>query len=429
MLVLLLANSHRLVGDALESQTRSRLEALTPLLNASLAGRVFQRDHSEIEAILGQLAGSERTEIRYIVVLGPHGEPLAKAGEVPPERLAAEDRSVADALADLTYDTSIPLMLPGNTRVGSVRFGLSLEGLATLRGSVLRQSLLIAGAEVLLSLLLLASVGYLLTRHFAGLLAATRRVAGGDYATPIPIQRNDEIGVLADNFNAMTAAVKNRIGQLAESESRFRTIFDAAGDAIFIHDAGSGRLVDVNRRVCELYRCTHEQALAATAETFSANIGPHTAEQAAEWLRLTLEEGPQTFDWLARRLDGELFWVEVNLRHVQIGRDDRIVAIVRDISERKRAEEAMDSQAAVLKATLDNISQGISVVDKDLRLAGHNRRFQELLDFPDSLVREGTTFEDFIRYNAERGEYGPGDVETLVRARDRKSTRLNSSHT
>ena len=57
MLSLLLANSYRLVSDALESQTKSRLESLAPLLNASLAGRVFQRDHSEIVFIINQLVG------------------------------------------------------------------------------------------------------------------------------------------------------------------------------------------------------------------------------------------------------------------------------------------------------------------------------------------------------------------------------------
>ncbi|MDP2108536.1 MAG: hypothetical protein Q8J67_05745, partial [Rhodocyclaceae bacterium] len=174
MLGLLVANSYRLVTKALESQTRARLEALTPLLNASLAGRVFQRDHSEIKAILHQLAGSHGTEINYIKVYDQRGDPLAGIGEY--DHATAIDRGVIDALGDLTYDTQIPLTLSGDTQVGTVRFGLSLAGLATLRGNVLEQSLAIAAIEVLLSLLLLISGGYLLTRHIARLLAGARRV-------------------------------------------------------------------------------------------------------------------------------------------------------------------------------------------------------------------------------------------------------------
>jgi PAS domain S-box-containing protein len=72
-----------------------------------------------------------------------------------------------------------------------------------------------------------------------------------------------------------------------------------------------------------------------------------------------------------------------------------------------------------LQAGLDHIDQGISVFDRSLRLVGWNRRFVELIDIPPAMVRVGTPFENFIRYNAERGEYGPGSVDDLVAERVR----------
>jgi putative two-component system response regulator len=65
----------------------------------------------------------------------------------------------------------------------------------------------------------------------------------------------------------------------------------------------------------------------------------------------------------------------------------------------------------------ESLPQGVSIVDADLKLAFWNRQFLELLDFPEHLVRRGTPFEAVIRYNAERGEYGPGDPEEHVRQR------------
>jgi HAMP domain-containing protein len=100
---------------------------------------------------------------------------------------------VCDALRDFVYDTKIDLALPGNT-LGSVHFGLSLVSMASLRDNVLRQSLVIAGIELLLSLLLLSSGGWLITRHVAHLLGATRAIARGDYAQRIVIPGKDEIG-------------------------------------------------------------------------------------------------------------------------------------------------------------------------------------------------------------------------------------------
>lgn len=71
----------------------------------------------------------------------------------------------------------------------------------------------------------------------------------------------------------------------------------------------------------------------------------------------------------------------------------------------------------MLQAGLDLLDQGLTVIDGNLRFVAWNQAFLRLLDFPESMVFVGATFESFMRYNAERGEYGPGDVETLVAER------------
>ncbi|MBF0471859.1 MAG: diguanylate cyclase, partial [Gammaproteobacteria bacterium] len=329
---------YRLVGNALESQTLARFEALPPLLNASLAGRVFQRDQAEVQAILDQLIASELTEIRYILVLNQNRQVVGRAGDIALEQLPEIDHHISDALRDLVYDTQTELSLLSTT-VGSVLFGLDLGNLLQLRNQVLQQSLLIAGAEILLSLLLLASGGYLLTRHITTLLQATQRVARGEYKTVIAIDNSDEVGLLADNFNAMAATILSRMEALRQSESRFKAIFDAVGDGIFIHDANDGHLLAVNQRMCEMYRCSQEEALESTMADFSANIEPFTAERGMEIIReTTLLTGARTFEWHSRRFDGELFWVEINLRYSEIGDEQQLIALVRDITDRKKAE-------------------------------------------------------------------------------------------
>lgn len=71
----------------------------------------------------------------------------------------------------------------------------------------------------------------------------------------------------------------------------------------------------------------------------------------------------------------------------------------------------------MLQAGLDLLDQGISVFDRELRLVAWNCRFLDLLGFPEEMGRAGTPFADFIRYNAVRGEYGPGEVEAQVAER------------
>ncbi len=72
------------------------------------------------------------------------------------------------------------------------------------------------------------------------------------------------------------------------------------------------------------------------------------------------------------------------------------------------------AQLDVLQAGLDHIDQGVTVFDADLRLVGWNRQVFDLLDLPLDLARRDIHFSAFMRYNAERGEYGAGDVDTLV---------------
>lgn len=71
----------------------------------------------------------------------------------------------------------------------------------------------------------------------------------------------------------------------------------------------------------------------------------------------------------------------------------------------------------MLQAGLDLLDQGITVFDANLRLVAWNEPFLRLLDFPEDLAQVGTPFERFIRFNAERGEYGPGDLESQITER------------
>ncbi|MDO8606669.1 MAG: PAS-domain containing protein [Phaeospirillum sp.] len=74
---------------------------------------------------------------------------------------------------------------------------------------------------------------------------------------------------------------------------------------------------------------------------------------------------------------------------------------------------------------VEEFGQGFTVFDRDLNLILCNNRFLELLEFPADLVHSGTVFADFIRFNAARGEYGPGDVEELVSGRVEKARNVS----
>ncbi len=93
------------------------------------------------------------------------------------------------------------------------------------------------------------------------------------------------------------------------------------------------------------------------------------------------------------------------------------VGFLLDITKRRQAEIELTQKTAMLEATLENMGQGISLIDRDLRISAFNKKFLDILGFPEGLFQPGFTLESAFRYNAERGEYGPGDIEEQIRQR------------
>ncbi|MBI2308343.1 MAG: PAS-domain containing protein [Rhodocyclales bacterium] len=99
------------------------------------------------------------------------------------------------------------------------------------------------------------------------------------------------------------------------------------------------------------------------------------------------------------------------------GRISGFVTTYTDITEQKHNAEQIVHQNQMLKAIIDNFPGAISLFDANLRLVASNPLFKSLLDLPADLVdRDNAYFEDFIRYNANRGEYGAGDPQEQVAA-------------
>lgn len=79
--------------------------------------------------------------------------------------------------------------------------------------------------------------------------------------------------------------------------------------------------------------------------------------------------------------------------------------------------QAVRFNRELTETTLENIAQGVSVVDASQRLIGWNSRYVELMDYPDSMIHVGESVADLIRFNAERGRFPDGDIEQEVAKR------------
>lgn len=147
---------------------------------------------------------------------------------------------------------------------------------------------------------------------------------------------------------------------LRESESRYRTLFSSAQDTFILFQDGC--FVDCNPAMERMFGCGRDQLVGQGPVRFSPTFQPNgrdSAEMAIEKIQAAFQGIPQLFEWRHKRFDGSEFDAEVSLNRIEVDAPSpRLIAIVRDISERKRAEEAARTYQARLQAALSAV--GIS---------------------------------------------------------------------
>ncbi len=128
---------------------------------------------------------------------------------------------------------------------------------------------------------------------------------------------------------------------LRQSESNYRAVFNSVNDILFVHDIETGDAVDFNQRASEVFGFGPGEIDLLNAHFRREADPPYSYEDQMRWLRKTAEGPPQVFEWLAGDRNGRRFWVEVSVRRATIGARDRLLAVLRDIGDRKQAEEAL----------------------------------------------------------------------------------------
>jgi PAS domain S-box-containing protein len=131
---------------------------------------------------------------------------------------------------------------------------------------------------------------------------------------------------------------------LRVSEANYRAIFDAAEDSIFVHDIETGAIVDVNPKACATFGYTLEEFRHLDVGALGTGERPHTQHDAMELIARAAAGEELRVDWHGRSKDGSLRWHEVFVKRVTIGGRDRVLALARDITERKRSAEELARQ-------------------------------------------------------------------------------------
>lgn len=172
------------------------------------------------------------------------------------------------------------------------------------------------------------------------------------------------IGTMASMIAQILANVKRKQVEeaLGQSEKQFRSLFMESPVSMLIQDKDTSEILEANPTACKFYGCSSLEELINYNHWYGP---PYTSDEALAWVRKAVKEGPQQFEWLGRKVNGELIWLNVNLSLLEIQGITRVLASSIDITEQKKTEqiriakEAAEEANRAKSAFLSNMSHEI----------------------------------------------------------------------
>ena len=248
------------------------------------------------------------------------------------------------------------------------------------------------------------------------LTEVTKKIASGDLTQRVDIKREDEIGILADSFNAMAKSLDQKTREIAESEKRYRELFNSVKEGVYQSEpTEDGTFICINQAGAEIFGYkSAEEVMGMKVKDIYAN--PEDRKIIVE--KLNKEGIWQSFTSLCKRKNGELFYMErtSNLVTDEKGNPIRIDGIFRDITERKRLEEELQDSELYHRQLLKSLKEGIYHCEpaEDGVFTWVNQACAEMLGYssPEEVI--GTRVKDTYVNSSDRkklfGTLGKEDV-------------------
>ncbi len=187
-------------------------------------------------------------------------------------------------------------------------------------------------------------------------------------------------------FAATNLSIREGANRVKASEARFRAMFAAAPEAVFVFDPETRRILGANPFMAQWLGYDPEELVGMHIGQVRVldSLEPHQEchrEGSAGPALPSLSPGPRY-----RKKDGSLVDVECTEANILHGDHIRKIVFVRDITERKRAEAELKESLSLYMATLESTADGLIVVNRQGRIVSVNQKFRELWHLPEDVI-------------------------------------------
>ena len=174
---------------------------------------------------------------------------------------------------------------------------------------------------------------------------------------------------------------------LKESEVSYRGLFNSIPDAVYVQDR-EGRFLDVNKGALKMYGYSKKELVGKTPAMLAL---PEKVDMEAtlQHLKNAFKGIPQKFEWWGVRKNGEAFPKEVVLTRSRYFGQEVVLAIARDITERKEAEDALRESEIKHRTVIETLPVGIVTLNESGMITSVNQAFSEIMGYsPGEVVKK-----------------------------------------
>jgi len=194
---------------------------------------------------------------------------------------------------------------------------------------------------------------------------------------------------LLEHQTRLDELVQQRTRQLSDSETLYRSLFDTISSVIVIFNPDTGRILDANPAACVLFERSYAELINSDmmdmVKMQPSDVQTH-AGKILSGEKIFLEAG-------LRRADGEMRFLGAYPGLIQFKHGPAVLAVLHDITEAKRAEQALQENEALFRASFENATVGVSLVGPDGRFLHVNHKLCDILGYtPEELAN--MTFND-----------------------------------